>query len=66
MLELVIDKCRMEELWDRYYTKIQDSKESIMSLARKYGINHKTVPKWRKRDFVHAERWALKILILLS
>ena len=33
--------------------EIQESKESIMSLAKKYGINHKTVTKWRKRDFVH-------------
>ena len=33
--------------------EIQNSKESIMSLAEKYGINHKTVTKWRKRDFVH-------------
>ena len=33
--------------------EIQDSKEGIMSLAKKYGINHKTVIKWKKRDFVH-------------
>ena len=33
--------------------EIQDSKEGIMSFAKKYGINHKTVIKWRKRDFVH-------------
>ena len=28
--------------------RIQNSKEDIMSLAKKYGINHKTVIKWKK------------------
>ena len=32
---------------------IQDSKESLKALSEKYGVNHKTVSKWRKRDFVH-------------
>ena len=32
---------------------IQDSKESIAALSEKYSINHKTVIKWRKRDYVH-------------
>jgi hypothetical protein len=30
---------------------MQNSKESLKSLARKYSINPKTVAKWRKRDF---------------
>lgn len=32
---------------------IQHSQESLMVLAERYGINPKTVAKWRKRDFVH-------------
>ena len=29
---------------------IQDSQESLRSLARRYGINPKTVAKWKKRS----------------
>ncbi|MBS1734437.1 MAG: IS481 family transposase, partial [Bacteroidetes bacterium] len=32
---------------------IQHSQESLNVLAKQYGINPKTVSKWRKRDFVH-------------
>lgn len=32
---------------------IQHSQESLKALSEKHGINHKTVSKWRKRDFVH-------------
>ena len=32
---------------------IQDSKESIASLARTYSINPKTVAKWKKRNYCH-------------
>jgi len=32
---------------------IQHSQESLNVLAQRYGINPKTVSKWRKRDFVH-------------
>jgi transposase InsO family protein len=31
---------------------IQNSQESLRSLSRRYGINQKTVAKWKKRDFV--------------
>ncbi len=31
---------------------IQNSQESIMKLAKRYGINPKTVSKWKKRDSV--------------
>ena len=31
---------------------IQDSKESIIKLARRYDLNPKTVQKWKKRNFV--------------
>ncbi len=33
--------------------EIQNSQESLMALSQRYGINPKTVEKWRKRDFVH-------------
>jgi transposase-like protein len=32
---------------------IQDSKESVMKLARRYSISPNTVIKWKKRDYVH-------------
>ena len=32
---------------------MQNSQESLKALSEKYGINHKTVAKWRKRAFVH-------------
>lgn len=32
---------------------IQHSQESLMVLAQRYGINPKTVAKWRKRECVH-------------
>lgn len=32
---------------------IQHSQESLKVLAVRYGINEKTVAKWRKRDYVH-------------
>lgn len=32
---------------------IQHSQESLKVLAKRYGINEKTVAKWRKRSFVH-------------
>ena len=30
---------------------IQHSQESLRALAKRYGINQKTVAKWKKRDF---------------
>ena len=32
--------------------KIQNSQESLMILAKRYGVDIKTIAKWRKRDFV--------------
>src|ERR1700750_2496526 len=32
---------------------IQRSKAPLKDLAAQYGLNHKTVAKWRKRAFVH-------------
>jgi len=34
-------------------TAIQRSKAPLKELAARYGLNHKTVAKWRKRPFVH-------------
>ena len=33
--------------------EIQNSKESIKVLSERYGVNFKTILKWRHRDFVH-------------
>jgi hypothetical protein len=33
--------------------EIQNSKKSIKALSERYSINHKTVVKQRKRDYVH-------------
>ena len=32
---------------------IQDSQESLRALARRHGVNPKTIAKWRKRSSVH-------------
>lgn len=32
---------------------IQSSQASIRSLAKQYGINPKTVAKWKQRDHIH-------------
>jgi len=53
----------MKNLWDNYYMAapqrhkttrraIQNSQESLRVLAKKYGINPKTVAKWKKREVV--------------
>ncbi len=51
-----------EELWDRYprartieevRREIQHSEESVNALAQRYGVNFKTILKWKHRDYVH-------------
>ncbi len=37
-------------------TAIQRSKAPLKELAARYGLNHKTVAKWRKRAFVNDAR----------
>ena len=32
---------------------IQDSQASLRALARRYGVNPKTIAKWRKRSSAH-------------
>ena len=48
-----------EALWDRYFTTthairatIQQSQATTAALSREFGINVKTVAKWRKRETV--------------
>jgi transposase-like protein len=41
---------------------IQNSKESLKKLARKYSITPNTVAKWRKRDYVHDSPMGPKII----
>jgi Helix-turn-helix domain len=36
----------------RTRAELQSSEESVAALARRYGVNPKTVAKWRKRDGV--------------
>lgn len=33
--------------------EIQHSKESVNTLAKRYGVNFKTILKWKHRDYVH-------------
>ncbi len=39
---------------------IQHSQESLIVLAARYGINPKTVAKWKKRNFTHDARMGPK------
>lgn len=39
---------------------IQNSKESITQLARRYDLNPKTISKWKKRDYVEDSRMGPK------
>jgi transposase-like protein len=32
---------------------IQDSKESVKALSERYSVNHKTIRKWKRRNYVH-------------
>ena len=41
-------------------TAIQRSKAPLKELAARYGLNHKTVAKWRKRAFVNDAPMELK------
>jgi transposase-like protein len=42
--------------------EIQNSQESLITLSKRYGVNPKTVEKWRKRDFVHDAPMGPKII----
>ena len=39
---------------------IQNSKESIARLAKRYDLNPKTISKWKKRDYVEDSRMGPK------
>lgn len=42
--------------------EIQNSQESLIALAARYGVNPKTIEKWRKRDFVHDAPMGPKVI----
>ena len=42
--------------------EIQNSQESLITLAARYGVNPKTIEKWRKRDFVHDAPMGPKVI----
>jgi len=42
--------------------EIQSSQESLIKLAARYGVNPKTVEKWRKRDFAHDAPMGPKVI----
>jgi hypothetical protein len=42
--------------------EIQNSKESLKKLAKKYSITPNTVAKWRKRDYVHDSKMGPKVV----
>ena len=44
--------------------EIQNSKESMKALAERFGLNCKTVSKWKHRNFVHDMPMGPKTLIL--
>ena len=44
--------------------EIQHSKESLKVLSQRYGVNFKTILKWKHRDYVHESPMGAKILIL--
>ncbi|MDR2800369.1 MAG: hypothetical protein LBB52_03770 [Desulfovibrio sp.] len=44
------------------HREIQNSQESLIKLAARYGVNPKTIEKWRKRDFIHNAPMEPKII----
>jgi hypothetical protein len=42
--------------------EIQNSKESLKKLAKRYSITPNTVAKWRKRDYVHDSKMGPKVI----
>lgn len=42
--------------------EIQHSQESLITLSKRYGVNPKTVEKWRKRDVVHDAPMGPKVI----
>ena len=42
--------------------EIQNSQESLRVLALRYGVNPKTIQKWRKRDFIHDAPMGPKVI----
>lgn len=46
--------------------EIQNSKESISSLAKKFNISRVTIYKWKSRDFVVDEKMGNKIWQIIT
>ena len=42
--------------------EIQNSQESLITLSKRYGVNPKTIEKWRKRDFIHDAPMGPKVI----
>ena len=42
--------------------EIQNSQESLNSLSSRYGVNPKTIEKWRKRNFIHDAPMGPKVI----
>jgi hypothetical protein len=42
--------------------EIQGSQESLIKPAARYGVNPKTIGKWRKRDFIHDAPMGPKVI----
>lgn len=42
--------------------EIQNSQESVITLAKRYGVNPKTIQKWRNREFVHDAPMGPKVI----
>jgi transposase-like protein len=42
--------------------EIQNSKESLKKLAKKYSVTPNTVAKWRKRNYVHDSKMGPKVI----
>jgi transposase-like protein len=46
--------------------EIQNSQESLITLSKRYGVNPKTIQKWRKREFVHDAPMGPKVVRSIS
>ena len=42
--------------------EIQNSQESVIALAGRYGVNPKTIQKWKTRNFVHDAPMGPKVI----
>jgi transposase-like protein len=45
------EPCARARMTPEVRREIQNSQKSLITLSKRYGVNPKTVEKWRKRDF---------------